>query len=98
MHTQPALLVDTTLEVFAVLGSTDAMLRCEQPNEIHSGVTRARTPQQINVGYASGIDAGLVGQQRDSLAADQADAVLEQNRDARTHARRRTTSATTDGR
>ena len=71
--------------MLAVFGSANAMLRREQPDQPNSGGASPAVIQQLDVRDPMLVDSGLIRQERDAPAANQADAVGDQHRDPRSH-------------
>src|SRR6185437_4895923 len=76
MNRETASFVDAALDVLAVFGAANPVLRREQPDQPYTGGFGLPVAQYIDVGPAGSVDARLIGESTDALAADEGDAVL----------------------
>src|SRR5205823_12625150 len=84
-HRQAGFLIDGVRNVGNVLRSAKPVLRGEKLHQIHAGIARFLLPEKIDIRRSTFVDASLVRQQTDPLAANQIQAVAQQYRDARPH-------------
>src|SRR3954462_15578786 len=87
MDEKSASLVDAAGEALTVFRAADAVLRREEPHELNTGRARLRAAQPLDVRLAMLVDPRLVGEQSDLAAADEVNAVREQDTDPRAHPR-----------